>query len=491
MAKLQPQFYKNYSEGMITNINENIMPPGSVALALNGQFDIELGSFVTRLGTQLVGSQVQDNKTCLGLHNFRDSDGSNHALIAFFNNSGDTQSVGTKIGTGSITDLTTQTASKKHRMLTFLDAVLIVNGTDAPKSYDGNIVITDGGSFDLTNIPFVEPSLCIEWLDRVYLAGDTANPDRVYYSSTPSVGTISWVSGNGYIDFEPEEGAGGIKGFAKVAGFLLVFKERSMKRWNFDSAFPETLMDIGAPNQECIISKGGICAFYSNSNKDAKGFYVTNGGKPTAISHDRPNNIKKWVDAIPQSASADIAGIGTSRAFLWSVGDLTVDGRTYSNVVFYYNYILDQWSVRSYPTRFHFFSSYVDSNGVNTIVGGDNDGNVIELDATDVFVDHNGQAIYYEVIHQEEDFQYNQKKEISDSIVVHAKYMEGGQIFVTTDDNKDTRTSKITGVVSELPLKQPITANLIQIGIRGTVQGKQGILKEIEIPNIDVKNSYT
>lgn len=490
MAKLQPQFYKNYSEGMVTNLNENVMPPGTVALALNGQFDIELGSFVTRLGTLLIGSQVQDNKTCLGLHNFRDSDGSNHALIAFFNNSGDTQSVGTKVGTGSITGLTTQTANKKHRMLTYLDSVLIVNGTDAPASYNGATVIVTGGVFDLANIPFAEPSLAIEWLDRIYLAGDTANPDRVYYSSTPSAGAISWVSGNGYIDFEPEEGAGGIKGFAKVAGFLLVFKERSMKRWNFDSAFPETLMDIGAPNQESIISKGGICAFYSNSNKDAKGFYVTNGGKPTAISHDRANNIKKWVDAIPQSAAADVAGIGTSRAFLWSVGNLTVDDRTYSNVVFYYNYILDQWSVRSYPTRFHFFSSYVDANGVNTIVGGDNDGNVIELDATDVFVDHSGQPIYFEVIHQEEDFQYNQKKEISDSIVVNTKNMEGAQVFVTTDTSKDTRTSVIAGRVSELILKEPVKANLIQIGIRGTVHGKQGVLKEVEIPNIEISNSY-
>lgn len=490
MAKIPAQFYKNMDAGMVSNVNENVTPPGSVAFALNGHFDEELGSFVTRLGTLLIGSQVQDNKTCLGLHNFRDADGANNALIAFFNNSGDSQSVGTKIGTGSITGLTAQTASKKHRMLTYLDSVLIVNGTDAPKSYNGASVLTTGGAFDLANIPFSEPSLCIEWLDRVYLAGDTANPDRIYYSSTPTGGSVSWTVGNGFIDLEPEDGAGNIQGFGKVPGFLLIFKERSMKRWNFDSAFPETLIDIGAPNQESIISKGGLCAFYSSSNKDAKGFYITNGGRPQSISHDRARSIKKWVDAIPQSAEADIAGVGTSRVFMWSVGDLTLDGRTYKNVVFHYNYLLDQWSVRSYPTRFHFFSSYVDANNVNTIAAGDNDGNVVEIDATDTFVDHNNQPIYFEVLFQEEDFQYNQMKEISDSIVVNTKNMEGAEIILTGVSSDEQHFGKITGRISELSLKKAVKDNLFQVGIRGKVSGARAVLKEVEISNIDVKDSY-
>lgn len=490
MAKLPAQFYKNYDAGMVSNVNENVTPPGSVALGLNVDFDEELGSAVVRLGTKLVGSQVESGKQCLGLHNFRDSSGSAHALIAFFNNSGDTNAVGTKIGTGSITGLTAQTASLKHRMLTYLDSVLIINGTDAPKSYDGATVITTGGAFDLANIPFAEPSLCIEWLDRVYLAGDAANPDRIYYSSTPVGGAISWTSGNGFIDLEPEDGAGNIKGFGKVPGFLLIFKERGMKRWNFDSSFPESLVDMGAPSQESIISQGGICAFFSSSNKDAKGFYITNGGRPQSISHDRPRSIKKWVDAIPQAAEANIVGVGTSRVFMWSVGELTVDGRTFTNVVFRYNYILDQWSVRSYPSQFYFFAHYVDSNSINTIVGGDDDGNVIEIDATDTYVDHSGQKIYYEILHQEEDFQYNQKKEISDTVIVSSKNMEGGEVILSEVSGKNTHQGEITGRISELDLKKTVEDNLFQVGVRGEMNGARGVLKEIEIPNVEVKENY-
>jgi hypothetical protein len=43
---------------MITDINETIRPRNSVALGLNVDFDYELGSAVTRLGTFIVGGQM-------------------------------------------------------------------------------------------------------------------------------------------------------------------------------------------------------------------------------------------------------------------------------------------------------------------------------------------------------------------------------------------------------------------------------------------------
>lgn len=492
MGNIDPQFYKDHLAGMVTNVNESITPQNSVALALNMDFDQTLGALVSRFGTSIVNAQIESGKTCLGLHNFRDADGSNHKLIAFFNNSGNTQSVGTDVEAGSsITGLTTQTASLKHRMLTFLDSVLIVNGTDAPASYNGATVITTGGAFDLGNIPFSEPSLCIEWLDRVMLAGDSVNPDRVYYSSTPTNSAISWTSGNGFVDIEPEDGGGGIKAFGKVPGFVLIFKERSMKRWNFDSAFPETLIDVGTPSQESVINAGGVCAFFSASNSDSKGFYLTNGGTPQAISHDRPRNIKKWIDAIPQSAEANVAGVGTDRFFMWSVGNLTVDGITYNNVVLRWNRVLDQWSVRSYPTRFYFFSGFVES-GSNKLVGGDDDGNVVRVDADGVFVDYSSKPIHYKVLYQEDTFGYSQLKEISEKVIVNSRNMDGArvQIFSDLDRFKEpTDYRDVNGYVSELRGSN-VGGHIYQVGISGTVSGARAILKEIEIPNVLVTGNY-
>lgn len=486
--ELPTQFYRDHSGGMVAEINETLGLPNIVKVGLNVDFDVEIGSAVTRLGTGIVGSQLVDNMSILGLQDFRDADGSNHALLATINAVGGATSVVYKVGTGTIR--TGLTASKKMRFVTFLDAVLMLNGFDAEASYDGASVITTGGAFDLANIPGSNKcNIGLEWLSRVYLAGDTANPDRLYYSSTPVAGAISWTSGNGYIDIEPEDGAGGIKGLGKVPGFLLIFKERSMTRWNFDSAFPESLIDLGTPSHESIVSAGGICAFFSASSRDTRGFYITNGDRPTPISHDRLRNIKKWVDAIPVANEANIAGWGTSRYFAWSVGDLTVDGVTYTNVVLRWNRILDQWSVRTYPTEFKVFSSYVDASGNNTIVGGDDDGQVIEIDKTDTYTDYNNQPIQFEVQYHEENFGFNQSKSIGKSFIVNSRNMKGARMEIATDE-KVYELNQIEGRITELKNDEDIKNNLFCFAIKGTVNGARGVLKEVEIPKVVVNDSY-
>lgn len=492
MGNLPPQFHKDYSGGMTTNVNESLVPQNSVKLGMNVVFDEELGSAVTRLGTGIVGAQLVSGNSVLGLHDFRDSDSTNHALLAAINASGGATSVVYKVTGTPSTIVTGLTASKKMRFLTFLDSALMVNGTDAPRSYDGSTVITTGGAFDLANIPFAEPSLCLEWLDRVYLAGDTSNPDRLYYSSTPTSGAISWTSGNGFIDVEPEDGGGGITALGKVPGYLLIFKERSMKRWNFDSAFPETLIEQGTPSQESVINAGGVCAFFSASSRDTRGFYITNGGRPVCISHDRAKAIHKWVDAIPQASEANIAGWGTPRFFFWSIGDVTVDGVAYTNVVVRWNKVLDQWCVFSYPTEFKVFSNYVDGSGNNVIIGGDDNGLVLELDKTSTYTDYTASGtvpINFEIHHHEEKFGYNQVKEISERIFVDSKDMADARVEILAD-GKQTNSGKLDKRVSEVKLSKAIRANIIELAIRGKVNGARGILKEVEYPNVQVNQSY-
>jgi hypothetical protein len=486
MGNLEPQFYKSCASGMITNMNKNLLPPDSVYLGMNVDFDEEIGSPVTRLGTALVGSQLVSGMSVLGLHDFRRATGSNHALLAAINASGGATSVIYKVGTGTIR--TGLTASKKTRFVSFLDSVLMLNGADAEASYDGTTVITTGGAFDLANIPSSNTvGLGLEWLDRVYVAGDSAEPDRLYYSSTPTAGAVSWTTGNGYVDIEPEDGGGGITGLGKVPGYLLIFKERSLKRWSFDSAFPETLIQIGTPSHESIVNAGGLCAFFSASSRSARGFYVTNGDRPIPISHDRLRNIKKWIDAIPQASEANIAGWGDASSFWWSIGNVTVDGRTFTNVVVRWNRILDQWSVRSYPSQFMVFSSYV-SAGVNAIVGGDNNGNVIEIDKADTYTDHNAKPINYEIVFQEEDFSHNQKKDVSERIVVNSDNMPGATVSIDNDGDI-IAAGTVTKRVSEIKI-DTFSTNAFRLGIAGTVAGARGILKEVEIPNITVTHNY-
>ena len=492
MAKIPPAFKKDYSGGQINSINENLRPQNAVKLGLNVDFDVEIGSAVSRLGTGIVGAQLVDAQTVLGLINFRDSVGSNHKLLAAINASGGATSVVYDVE-GAATIDTGLTANKKMRFLTYLDSVLMVNGTDAPRSYNGATVITTGGAFDLANFPGTgEPSLIIEWKDRVYAAGDTSFPDRVYYSGVQTAGAISWTSGNGNVNVEPEDGGGGLTAFGKVPGYVLFFKERSLKRWNFDSAFPEDLVQIGTPSQESVIMAGGLCAFFSASHQDSKGFYVTNGDRPVPISHDRAKNIKKWVDAIPQASYSSVAGWATERIFAWSVGDLTVDNETFTNVVLRYNRYLDQWSVRSYPSQFSVFSTYITS-GESVIVGGDDDGQIIQIDKADTFTDYPSTPIGWEVRDHEDDFEYNQLKEISDKIITNTKGAMGAKVRIIPngDIRKAVQLTDVSGRISEHKIDKPVRAGLFEISVYGNQQGGRATLKEVEVPSINALENYS
>src|SRR5690606_22799548 len=79
------------------------------------------------------------------------------------------------------------------------------------------------GAFDRLNMP-TGYRVPIEYLDRVYLLGSSANPDKLVYSGVQTNGAVSWTSGNGEVNLEPEEGAGGLVAAGKVPGYLILFK---------------------------------------------------------------------------------------------------------------------------------------------------------------------------------------------------------------------------------------------------------------------------
>jgi len=490
MKFLEPQFIKDFTSGVVTHVNENLIPPNGMSLALNVDCDFEVGSAVSRLGSSVVGAQLVDNNSILGLHDFRYGTGSGK-LLATINASGGATSVVYDVNAAS-TIRTGLTASTKMRFVTFLDSVLMVNGSNAEASYDGTTVITTGGAFDLANIPSSNTvNIAIEWRDRVYVAGDNTEPDRLYYSSTPSAGAVSWTSGNGNVDIEPEDGGGTITALGKVPGYLLIFKERSLKRWNFDSAFPETLVNLGTLSQESVINAAGVCAFFSSSSTDAVGFYVTNGGRPIPISHGGLKNIKKWVKAIPAAYYDDVSGWGNEEHFFWSIGDVTVDGVAYTNVVVRWSVRTKEWVVRSYPSEFLVWSSYVSSND-NLIVAGDDDGTIIQVDAASVYTDYPSTTpIKWRIESQDEKFGYNQVKEISERIVVYSRTAKGAKLLIKVNGGDWRDYGEIMSDVAEIKLPIPIRGNYFRFAITGNQTGARAYIKEIEVPKIAVLENYS
>lgn len=496
MEQPLPAFKQSdFSSGVVAGVNESIQPRSSVGFALNFDFDYEIGSATTRLGTFIVGGQMVAGNSVLGLHNH--VAGSTSKLFAAINDTDDATSViYDDEGNVQVTGLT---ANKKTRFVTFLGSTLALNGADAERSYTtSGGWITSGGAFDLTNIPGSNlNNLATTFFDRLYLAGDTANPTRLYYSGLSNGTAISFTSGNGYVDIDAGSEHGPITALARVPGYILIFKTRSMSRWNFSSAFPEELITYGTPSQESVVVSGGLCAFYSNSNEHDKGFFITNGGRPQPISHNTTRPLKKWIDAIPASAEANIAGRAIDSGFAWSVGDLTVDGQLYRNVELCYNRILNQWSIRVYPTKFTVYAAYLDGQSRNVTVAGDNDGCIIELDRPDRFVDYktvSGEpgevAINYDIRTFPEKHDLNQLKQISDKLVFNTRNGQGATPYVVVDGKDTIECASLQNDISEVSLPQNPSGNYFEYGLRGTAQGKRLTLKEIEVPVISALPSY-
>lgn len=496
MAKLNPKLQRDFSGGQVNNVNSSLTPQNTVELGLNVDFDYEIGSAVSRLGTAIIGAQLVNNNAVLGLHNHIDhASSANNKLFAAINASGDATSVIYDVVVGdTVLGVTGLTASKKVRFLTYGGETLAINGADGERAYNSSAWITTGGVFDLGNFPGSNScELAAEFLDRIYTAGDSSFPDRLHFSGIFSGTAVAWASD--YIDIEPEDGGGAITALAKVPGYLLIFKERSLKRYNGSSTFPESMVQIGTPTQECVVSGGGLCAFYSSSNENAKGFYVTNGGRPIPISHDNNRPIKKWVDAIPQASEANIGGWATEREFCWSVGDLTVDGETHNNVVLKYNRRLNQWSVRTYPTEFRFFASYLVS-GVNTIVGGDDDGQIIRIDKAGTYTDAPSTTnISYKLRTKHDTFGFNQLKTITDRVIVRGKNINDANISVIPDEDfkkqvpfgGPTFFKRILGIFG---VKSEVEGTSLSVEVSGTTGGDRVYIREIELPNVDVRQNY-
>jgi hypothetical protein len=212
----------------------------------------------------------------------------------------------------------------------------------------------------------------------------STSPDRVDISGIASATarTVSWTSGNKYVVFEQEDGGGGITGLAKVPGYVLVFKRRTLKRYDGSSAYPEDMVNQGAPSQEAIVTAKGI-VFWVNEN----GAWATQGGDPKKISLYTVDNIIKSCSA---TNLLNVASGTDGDHVFWSFASVTMSGETYTNVVLKYNILMNTWDIRQYPTLPRVFSKYVDSGGATFLVCGDDDGNVLKMDTGN---DDNGTEI--------------------------------------------------------------------------------------------------
>lgn len=480
MKGLKAIEYRDHSKGTIRTVNPSISPKNSCKLNLNLRSDKEIGSLISRDGTDILGVQMRDNAVCLGLHQHVETSGT--ALFGVFSDGSNNDIY---FASSGLKSLENDTADVKTRFCTFLGATVRVNGVDDCKSYTASGGwITTGGAFELQNMPI--GSVVTEWKDRIYIGGKPGFPGIVFYSSIadPSTKTVSWVdatttTGSGQIQIEQEDNGGDITAFLKVPGYLIIFKERTMKRWDGNSTFPEDMIRQGVFSQECVCS-GKEMGFFINK----KGVWATNGGYPVRIS----KAVQDFIDAIPGSSWDNVAITSDDEHLYCSIGDITLGNETHENVVLVYNIGSESWDVFSYYNDFRVFGTYIDSNSIPNIVGGDTDGQILQLNTG--FTDYASTPIPITWSFETNDIEFGsraQRKQVNE-IYVYTQNVASAQVMIRVNSYKgeDWRSLGTIGdVITDLKDKD-ISCNFLNLKITGVTSTENIKLLGFEFPDDSV-----
>lgn len=488
-----------FNKGTWRSIQNTLAPQGSFHIGLNLDSELFLGSLSIRPGTERISDQQVDGGKCLGIFHHRDTLGQTFSLTTeagdtLTTEAGDTlttEQVGSVLfavfdngSTNTIHDvynggfdLTGDTSGARTRFCTFMNSCLRVNSDDVAKAFNGSTWITTGGVFDLDNIPD-NVYLVIEWLDRVYVVS-RGTPDAINYSSIadPVARTISWTPGAtvdtaGSIQMEQEDGGGGITALAKVPGYLIIFKRRSMKRWDGSSTYPEDLVRQGVPSQECVCLSRGM-ALFLNEN----GIWATVGSYPKKIS--RP--VDEFVRAIPDENLPEVTSFANDNNAYWSIGNVTVKGVSYQNVVLKFNIDDSTWDVRSYAHEITAMGEFI-SDESQKIAVGDHDGNVLLLNSgTTDFLVSGASPIYYRLEDHEMDFDSRAVLKNLSRVLVYSDGVYDGKMLIQADNGEWKEFGGVSGVVSDINSKD-VTFHYARVAIAGSSKDGGLIIHGYEIP---------
>ena len=451
-------------------VDETLVPQNSLELSLNMHGD-RIGSLQGRLGTTLLGTQLTDNTPILGMGLYRNNAGTIYGALA---------KVGTVVkaylGSSWANVRTGLTEASKARFTNFVDYTFMVNGNGSEdmQTWGGT------GNFSTTYTSNAPKGDFIEnYRSRIWIADKS--DDKVYYSDVvTTAGAIEWPVATQYIQISPADGES-ITGLKRHPRMLLVFKQNHIYRlYNNNNTDPDPAINRGTYSQESIIeAKDGI--YYHHPT----GFYkFVDGGDQEEIS--RP--IIDIIKAIPRANYENIAGWEDDDHVYWSVGDVTLNGIVYSNLVCRRTISTQIWTVYSYPTEIR--STVVYDNGTTlTQLLGDDDGNVLQFNTGNT---DNGTPIYYDVISHWMYFTSNKQfqKSFSKLLAFHEN-AQGLKLSYQVDTDNQKNTNNVWKNIGDLKedIYETLSCNCKnftrwRIRITGSNTGTPSIFRGFEIVDL-------
>ena len=107
---------------------------------------------------------------------------------------------------------------------------------------------------------------------------------------------------------------------------------------------------IGCDSHRSIQNVGNFTIFYNR-----KGVYATNGSDVQLIS----NPVEKFIDAIDQDTVYEIcAGVKDNKYYHLFIGDVTVNGTSYTNCELVYDVLQNSWTVNELSHKVTVYCNY-------------------------------------------------------------------------------------------------------------------------------------
>jgi len=360
----------NQSAGVNSNVSPFLQPQDSPTVLNNCVTSYKIGSIVKDVGYSAVGNALQADKSILGLFDFKEAGGTQKMLATVDDATSDDTQLFYKTDAGAWTEITgAETAwANKAGITVSMESFIGYTFFAGYGSTDGYLPVasligtTFSTSTNVTDMP--KAKQVIKYRDRLYAIncqiGATSYPFRIYRSSVPSAGAITWTVATDFNDVDTGEE---LVGAGSNWDRLVAFTEDNA--YFYDQSSFKLTWATGCSSWRTIKNSGPYM-IWGNSD----GVWISSGGQPENISgpvidYFRASNPRLWFSEC------------VDEEYWIYIGNVTVNGLSYSNLALVFNIPTNQWRTREFS---HPITSFARKNlsGAKRLYMGSSNGKVYD-----------------------------------------------------------------------------------------------------------------
>jgi hypothetical protein len=454
------------SGGVQARTVEALAVGNQVLHALNAEFTSKLGSVTGRKGS-LVLSTVVASQPVLNIMQWLKNDGTKKYFAAV----GDGQDspkldifINAAVLAGAWSkSLEDWTNGKDVFYTNFINQIIVCNGTDPVKSWNGSSWAAITNCPDASKFPEVFQSRLFTLTETGYLW-----KSDVIDSAGTGFTTTAWTSRG----INPNDGQKS-KMLKRHRNRLVIFKEESIYRYD-GSNEPDAIIKVGTHSSKSVVVLGDIYFHHPTA------IYRMGVGEPVPISRA----VQKYLDGMSTANWENVAGGRDLENLYFWIGNVTINdifehdyGKTYTNVVLVYNVYAQTWTVYSgWDARVWF---YDETTGLAYF--GTSAGKIVQINYDYADVDGTTSLpINFELIFTPEDYGFPDKYKEFPNIEVIGRY--NSDILTAGDFDNMTGTEELNQYKSG----EKVTCKKLWIGVNESYKDKPPRIEGYILDNVNL-----